>query len=282
MFWAAAERIVHRSRSPRQINLALMDLGALVCRPRQPQCDQCPLLAHCAAWAQGLQNELPRKRAAAVLQPRHEAAVVIHRGSKVLLVRYGESGQWSGLWDFPRVLLTAHRDPPTAETVGQQVDEWLDCLLGERTDDCRQSDADRRSDRPARRIVVERRLARWNHRVTRFQITLDCFAARWIADRDGDKSVADSSSERAAAEDTVLDAGTHSGRSETARLRRPCAIAWVEREALADYPLPSTARRLARLYFSAKDRRKPPQSDEAAHSAAAKRATASDRRQRGS
>jgi len=282
MFWAAAERIVRRSRSPRQINLALMDLGALVCRPRQPQCDRCPLVAHCAAWAQGLQKELPRKRTPVVLQPRHEAAVVIHRGSKVLLVRYGETGQWSGLWDFPRVLLTDHCDPPTAETVGKQVDELLDCLLGERTDDCRQSDGDRRSDRPARRIVVERHLARWNHRVTRFQITLECFTAQWIADERAERSVADSLNERAAAEDAALYAGTHSGRDERLSLGHPCAMAWVEREALADYPLPSTARRLARLYFSAERREIPGKSNESSPIAAAKRATASDRRQRGS
>ncbi len=248
LFWAAAERIVRRSRNPRQINLALMDLGAMVCRPRQPQCDQCPLVAHCAAWALGFQNELPRTRAKAIPQQRNEAAVVVRRGRKLLLVRYGMRGRWAGLWDFPRVLLAA--GPPTAETVGERVDELLDRLLGKRSDGCRECGGD---GRMGRRIVVERHLARWNHRVTRFQIALDCFAARWIANEDADRSVADSLTERAASEDTEFDGETNGSRGERLSLWPPCAMAWVEPEAMARYPMPSTARRLAQLLVAAKE-----------------------------
>lgn len=248
LFWAAAERIVCRSRSPRQINLALMDLGAMVCRPRQPQCDHCPLVAQCAAWSQGLQNELPRTRTKAILQQRHEAAVVVRRGRKLLLVRYGMRGRWAGLWDFPRVAL-ADRSP-TAETVGKQVDELLDRLLDKRSDGGRECSGD---GQMGRRIVVERHLARWNHRVTRYHITLDCFSARWITNDDADRSVADSLTERAASEDTKFDGGTNGNRSEQLSLRPPCAMAWVEPDALARYPMPSTARRLAQLLVAAKE-----------------------------
>ncbi len=250
LFWAAAERIVGRSRSPRQINLALMDLGAMVCRPRQPQCDQCPLVAQCAAWSQGLQNELPRTRRKAILQQRHEAAVVIGRGKKVLLVRYGEKGQWSGLWDFPRVLLSDH--VPVAETVGKRTDELLDRLLRRRSVGRHKHGVDGQVGRRGGRIQVERHLARWNYRVTRFQITLECFSARWVANQDGDGSAAYSLTERADSENVEIDVGANGGRDETALLRLPCEMAWVEPEALARYPMPSTARRLARLFCSAK------------------------------
>lgn len=248
LFWAAAERIVRRSRNPRQINLALMDLGAMVCRPRRPQCDQCPLVAHCQAWALGLQNELPRRRAKAILQQRHEAAVVVRRGRKLLLVRYGMRGRWAGLWDFPRVPLAD--SPPSAETVGRQVAELLDRLLGKRADGRHECGGD---GRMGRRIVVERHLARWNHRVTRFQITLDCFAARWIANEDVDRSVAYSLTEGSASEDAEFDDETNGRRSEQLSLWPPCTMAWVEREALARYPMPSTARRLAQLFVAVKE-----------------------------
>lgn len=269
LFWAAAERIVRRSRNPRPLNLALMDLGALVCRPRQPQCDRCPLVAQCAAWRNRLQNVLPRKRAKAFLQQRHEAAVVIRRGRKVLLVRYGDKGQWSGLWDFPRVLLAD--GPPTAEMIGEQMEERLDSLLKEQTvglTECSDNGLG------GKRIRIERHLARWRHRVTHFQITLDCFAARWTArdDADGRNDGVDRCGARRSAEpaspkaieidDASQDAAqcrtkrkinddTTRGRCKTPALRLPCQWAWVEREALADYPLPSTARRLAQLYYSA-------------------------------
>ena len=40
---------------------ALMDLGALVCRPRHPKCDRCPVSEYCLARQRGLEMELPRK-----------------------------------------------------------------------------------------------------------------------------------------------------------------------------------------------------------------------------
>lgn len=38
---------------------AIMELGALVCRPKQPKCEQCPLSEHCFAYLQGVQDKLP-------------------------------------------------------------------------------------------------------------------------------------------------------------------------------------------------------------------------------
>ena len=41
---------------------ALMDLGATVCRPRQPRCNSCPLRSDCAAFASGQPETFPVKR----------------------------------------------------------------------------------------------------------------------------------------------------------------------------------------------------------------------------
>ncbi len=38
---------------------AIMELGALICRPRQPKCELCPLKEHCLAYTQGTQDQLP-------------------------------------------------------------------------------------------------------------------------------------------------------------------------------------------------------------------------------
>ena len=40
---------------------ALMDLGAMVCKPRNPKCEICPLTSHCLAFKQGIQETLPKK-----------------------------------------------------------------------------------------------------------------------------------------------------------------------------------------------------------------------------
>jgi A/G-specific adenine glycosylase len=45
-------------------NQAMMELGATVCRPRAPQCDECPVHAGCAAHAAGGPVIAPRRRGA--------------------------------------------------------------------------------------------------------------------------------------------------------------------------------------------------------------------------
>ncbi|MGH8543438.1 MAG: A/G-specific adenine glycosylase [Gammaproteobacteria bacterium] len=45
--WEVAGRVVARTRSPRQLNWAILDLGATVCLARLPRCDACPLSSDC-------------------------------------------------------------------------------------------------------------------------------------------------------------------------------------------------------------------------------------------
>ncbi len=53
-----AQALVARGRA-REINQAVMDLGATVCLPRNPQCEQCPVARHCQAFASSRQDEIP-------------------------------------------------------------------------------------------------------------------------------------------------------------------------------------------------------------------------------
>jgi A/G-specific adenine glycosylase len=83
-------------------NQGLMDLGALVCIPRKPRCESCPLGAVCVAHRHGLQNAVPARR-----QPRprphyHARAAAIVRGDRVLLVRRNKAGLLGGMWEFPK------------------------------------------------------------------------------------------------------------------------------------------------------------------------------------
>jgi len=51
--------MVESSKSPRDFNQGLMELGALICTPLNPSCGQCPLRRQCAAYADGRVDELP-------------------------------------------------------------------------------------------------------------------------------------------------------------------------------------------------------------------------------
>jgi A/G-specific adenine glycosylase len=98
----AAARLVPAA-APGDWNQALMDLGATVCTPQAPRCSECPVAAHCKAFAQGTQARIPGpKKAATVRLERRGYAVVRRKGDgEVLLVRNPERGLLAGLWSLP-------------------------------------------------------------------------------------------------------------------------------------------------------------------------------------
>jgi A/G-specific adenine glycosylase len=80
---------------------ALMDLGAVICRPKAPLCDRCPVAAHCAALATGAPDTYPRKTAKAERPHRYGVAYVLTRGDEVALVRRPPRGLLGGMLALP-------------------------------------------------------------------------------------------------------------------------------------------------------------------------------------
>ena len=60
--WRHAEALVSSCRSPRMMNQALMELGAMICTPRNSKCMECPLRRDCVAFATDRIHELPAPR----------------------------------------------------------------------------------------------------------------------------------------------------------------------------------------------------------------------------
>ena len=103
--WKLAGTLVPM-RSPGDWNQALMELGATVCTPRAPRCDQCPVRGHCAAFACGAVDRYPPvvRRKPSVSERR--AIAVLERDGRVLLVRRSGS-LLHGLWEPPGVELAS-------------------------------------------------------------------------------------------------------------------------------------------------------------------------------
>ena len=79
----------------------LMDLGAMVCRPKAPLCDRCPLAPECRARAGGAPETYPRRTKKADRPRRHGAVFVLARRGAVALVRRPPKGLLGGMLGLP-------------------------------------------------------------------------------------------------------------------------------------------------------------------------------------
>jgi A/G-specific adenine glycosylase len=96
--WAAAHE-------PGRVNEGLMELGALVCTPRGPDCGRCPLNGSCKAFAEGIQERLPPARSRKDAVDVEGYAVAAFRGGsrdgQVLLYTPRKPERLAGLLTFP-------------------------------------------------------------------------------------------------------------------------------------------------------------------------------------
>lgn len=109
-----ADKLLDRP-SPGEWNQAMMELGALICTPRSPQCLLCPVSEFCEARKQGLVESIPEKRAKRATEKVYLAALVFvdPQGKTLLLPPAKTSGTpdaaanvaalLSRLWHFPTV-----------------------------------------------------------------------------------------------------------------------------------------------------------------------------------
>jgi len=124
--WTLADGLVSRS-SPGDFNQALMELGARVCRPRQPLCPTCPVRRWCAAHAAGVQNVLPRRTPKSPVPQVEEVAGLMRERGRILLAQRRPQGLLGGLWELPGGPVHAGESPRQAlrarleETLGIQV-----------------------------------------------------------------------------------------------------------------------------------------------------------------
>jgi len=80
---------------------AMMDLGATICRPRNPHCGDCPLSIDCAAFASGEPDAFPERRKRAERPHKHGVAYWIERCGSVWLVRRPAKGLLGGMAALP-------------------------------------------------------------------------------------------------------------------------------------------------------------------------------------
>jgi A/G-specific adenine glycosylase len=101
------------AEAPGDWNQAVMELGATVCTPRSPRCEECPVAAWCRARELGIADSLPTaRRKAKPVRVTLAATVLLDPAGRTLLLRDEDGGAlFSRLWQFPAV--AAGRSPRT-------------------------------------------------------------------------------------------------------------------------------------------------------------------------
>lgn len=98
--WVLAESILPQGNAGDH-NQALMDLGAVICTPRSPDCPNCPVADHCQAYELGIQEERPVMEKKTVIPHFTVTAAVLQQDGKILIAQRPQDGLLGGLWEFP-------------------------------------------------------------------------------------------------------------------------------------------------------------------------------------
>ena len=167
VLWSFAEAVLPKTQ-PGRFNQALMELGATVCSPKNPSCEQCPVQAYCRAFVDGTQASIPRPAARPTITESVEVSVAVRRDGQYLLRRCPVGERWAGLWDFVRFPLEVSGvETVTKEALCEQP------LLEQIVLSAR--------DRSGLDITLGDQIAELKHSVTRYRITLKCFSATVVS-----------------------------------------------------------------------------------------------------
>ena len=156
ILWKLAKDNLPKGKAA-DFNQALMDLGALICVPKNPRCLICPLLKGCQARAHGTQDVRPvKKMKKAVPHYVHAAGVIVRRvgnplHEEFLLAQRPTTGLLGGMWEFPN----GRVDQDPARELAKALKDGYNLRLG------------------AKRKVQE--LGEFQHAYTHFKVTVHAY-----------------------------------------------------------------------------------------------------------
>ncbi len=102
IFVALADELLDRDQ-PGRYNQAIMDFGAVVCKPAAPLCSQCVFKDHCSAFLHKRVNQLPVKEKRVRIRERWFYYLVPEHKNQIAIRKRTENDIWQNLYEFPLV-----------------------------------------------------------------------------------------------------------------------------------------------------------------------------------
>lgn len=107
-------------KNPAVYNQAIMDFGAVICKPQQPNCGGCPLKKKCIAFNKGLQSAIPHKSKRVRSQVRYLNYLILEYNGRQLVRKRVGKDIWKDLYEF--ILL--EQDEPQDMKFLQNLTNW--------------------------------------------------------------------------------------------------------------------------------------------------------------
>jgi len=111
------------TKNPALHNQAIMDLGATVCKPRQPVCGACPFQQQCMALRDRIVDQLPVKSKKVKQRERFFYYLILESKGKQLIRQRKEKDIWQDLFEF----ILKENDEPVEE---KELKSWAFWNLG--------------------------------------------------------------------------------------------------------------------------------------------------------
>jgi A/G-specific adenine glycosylase len=118
-FRSAARELLDQ-KNPGRHNQAMIELGAMVCVPRNPNCNECPIAETCYAFTHSRVSDFPVKKKKNKVAHRYFYYLVIRNEDKFFLRKRNEGDIWALLYDFP--LLETSRQTSLKNLI--MMNEW--------------------------------------------------------------------------------------------------------------------------------------------------------------
>lgn len=100
--------LISSESDPNEFNQALMELGALVCKPKNPECDKCPLKDQCAFFKSDQKDEIPFIPKAKKTPVYDKTVFVSVKDDMIMISKENDDGLMKGLYRLP--MIDGHND----------------------------------------------------------------------------------------------------------------------------------------------------------------------------